>query len=298
MTKSKARYTESSGHGAASKFGQLIGEAFAEVVFEFIGQYLSTTHAEYLLLEPDQGKKVVRLEMFGGTSRQMDNVIVRTGTPEPVALFETKWLKDARHHNDKGAWILQLREIRKKYPTVRGAIANLAGYWTEGVGVMFETEGRIKMVRVATDEEVYQTLQEPIDRLLLQSSLPSFSWNIIEIRNRLPRAWDLANCLMDLNETGELKQIAWRWLSFERQKALDANLAPIIGRDLIAQAINQLLRPLPISPGIEKFEIALQIETGNIIYQEFYDIEEAMEFMRLYHQNPQAILDKITPKKR
>lgn len=150
-------------HGAASRFGQMIGEAFASQVVSFIHQYLSETYPDHVLLEPEVGRALVKLEMTGGTFRQMDNVIVQRGSSDPIALFESKWLKDARHHNDKGAWILQLREMRKKYPTVRGAVANLAGYWTESVGVMFQSEGGIISVLVATDQEVYDSLQPHID---------------------------------------------------------------------------------------------------------------------------------------
>jgi hypothetical protein len=78
----------------------------------------------------------------------------------------SKWLKDARHHNDKGAWILQLREISKQYSTVRGAVAILAGYWTEGVGLMLESNAGVRMILVATDEEVYSTLQQPLNEYL------------------------------------------------------------------------------------------------------------------------------------
>lgn len=54
--------------------------------------------------------------------------------------------------------------------------------------------------------------------------------------------------------------------------------------------------PVPPNPKIAKFEIALQIDTGNTIYQEFSDLEEAQEFIQNYFSNPNEILDKITPK--
>ncbi len=53
-----------------------------------------------------------------------------------------------------------------------------------------------------------------------------------------------------------------------------------------------------LHPGtaIKKIEIALQIDTGNTIYEEFANMEEALAFVRKYAQSPQAILDKIKPK--
>jgi hypothetical protein len=110
-------YTANSAGPAASKFGQMIGDAFANAVIDLIAEYLTEHFPEYTLLSG------VRLKMFGGTLREMDNIIAPKDSDDPVALFESKWLKDGRHHNDKGAWILQFREIHKNYATVRGAVA-------------------------------------------------------------------------------------------------------------------------------------------------------------------------------
>ena len=49
---------------------------------------------------------------------------------------------------------------------------------------------------------------------------------------------------------------------------------------------------------IEKVMITLHIDTGNRLYDEFDNIEDALEFVMTYYQNPQAIRDKITPRKR
>lgn len=290
------RYTEQNAHGASSKWGQMIGEAFAHAVIVFLEEYLADHHPDFMLLQPAAGRVGIRLEMPGGTARQLDNVIAPINSDEPVALFETKWLKDARHHNDKGAWILQLKEIRKKYATVRGAVAIVAGYWTEGVGVMFESEAEVQTILVATDEEVYETLRMPINHLLNQQGLPPVEFNVSEIRNSLPRPHDLANSLMDLKLSGELGKIAQGWFDFPR--AYDTEGNPILGRHWVMSVIDTLLQNMPESPRIQSFEIALQIEGGNIIYQEFTDLEEALEFMLSHHKSPQKIRDKITPKRR
>jgi hypothetical protein len=284
-------YTPSD-RGAADKFGQLIGETFEKAVVALIQDYLRTSHNEYVLLEPKIGRAKVELEMFGGSIRQLDTVVMAKNSEDPVALLETKWLKDARHHNDKGAWILQLREVKKKYATVRGAAAVLAGYWTEGVGVILMSEGGIKMVWVATDAEVYGTIQKPLDNYLGDNT---FKLNAQTIRKSYPRPWDLANLLIILKEEGELERLASTWLEFERAK--DADGRPITGADLVRQAIDELLTPLPSAPNIKGFELALRIDTGNIIYQEFDDIESLFEFANKYYQNPQEILRRITPKK-
>lgn len=285
-------WTPGSAHGAASRFGQVIGDAFAEAVIALIKEHLSLEHPEYTLLEPEAGRQLIQLEMPGGTSRQMDNVVVPKGSSDPVALFESKWLKDARHHNDKGAWILQLREVRKKYATLRGAAAVLAGYWTEGVGVMFRSEAGIETVLVATDEEVYGTLQKPVNQFLAANQLPELPLNAEVIRTSLPRAWDLANCLEALKENGRMSLIAKQWLTFPRREFQSAPL----GGDLVKAAVDKLLQPLPDTLRIERFEIALQIETGNTIYREFKDVEDAIAFIQTHFQDPKTVLDKITPR--
>lgn len=288
-------YASSDGQAAASKFGQMIGDAFADIVYKYIQRYLSSEYPDYVLLEPELGKTLVRLAMPGGTSRQLDNVISQVNSIDPVALFESKWLKDGRHHNDKGAWILQLKEISRHYPTVRGAVANLSGYWTEGVRIMFESEGRVNMVLVATDEEVYSTLQSAIDAHVTSNQLDALKLDDMQaIRNKLPRAWDLANCLVALKASGMLAQIAASWLNFERTK--DSQGKSIFGRHLIEAAIDKVLRPLPEIPQIVSFEISLQVDSGNVIYRRFEDLEEAFDFMEKYTGQPQAILEIITPR--
>jgi len=287
------RPNEGDSTSKSSKAGQLIGNVFESLVIRFIGDHIAQNHTDYELLEPEKGGKLVKLEMFGGTSRQLDTVVVAKNSEEPVALLETKWLKDARHHNDKGAWILQLREVRNKYPTVRGAAAILAGYWTEGVGVLFMSDANIRMVLVATDDEVYSTLQKPLDVFLGENS---FTLDAKKMRQRYEKPADFARFLNHLVDLGKLNEIAAEWLNFERGKDTDGY--PITGGDQIKRAIDELLQPLPEHPSVQSLEIALQIDTGNTIYEKFDDFESALEFIQTYYKDSKAILKKITPKKK
>ena len=149
------------------------------------------------------------------------------------------------------------------------------------------------MVLVATDEEVYSTLQGPLDHFL---GADSFELDPKRMRQTLIRPDDLLRLMLHLKEVGELDQIAASWLEFEREKDKKGN--PLTGGDLVKKAIDELLIPLPNKPVVEKFEIALQISTGNTIYQEFTDAEEAQQFIQTYFRDPQAVLDRITPKRR
>lgn len=42
----------------------------------------------------------------------------------------------------------------------------------------------------------------------------------------------------------------------------------------------------------------MQIETGNIIYEKFTDLEDMLNFVQEHAHNPAKILEHITPKKR
>ena len=273
----------------ASKFGQIIGEVFESVVLDVISDYLTMTYPDYQLLQPDEGKRLIKLEMLGGLPRQMDNVIIAKATGQPVALFETKWLKDARHHNDKGAWILQLREVKKRYATIRGATAVLLGHWTEGVGMMLFNEGGVKMVLVATDEQVYSTLQQPLDQFLGENS---FQLDVATMRESYPRPDALLAMLTDLQDNKRLIPIARSWLKFERQ-SIDGQT--VQGADLIQMALDDLLQPASETNRVTRIEIALHIDAGNIIYAEFIDQESAMAFIQDYANDPEAIQKRIDP---
>lgn len=273
----------------ASKFGQMIGDAFANAVNATISKHIENMHPEYELLKAEEGKALVTLEKVGGARLQMDTTVAAKSSHEPVALLESKWLKDARHHNDKGAWILQLREVKKKHATIRGLVAVLAGYWTEGVGVVLMSDADIKMIHVATDEEVYSTLQQPLNQFLGDST---FILDAKEMRESYPRPDELVQTMLYLQQTGKLEGVAARWLQFTR----DDGGKPISGVERIKRAIDEMLAPLPANPSIKRFEISLQVETGNTIYEEFEDFEKAMEFLQTYFQNPEEILRRIKPK--
>jgi hypothetical protein len=273
-------------NGAPSRAGQLIGDAFERVVIDHIRGYLNHKYPEYVILSTKKGKELVTLPMLGGASKQMDTVLALRNSDDPVALLESKWLKDGRHHNDKGAWILQLREVKKRHPTIRGAAAILAGYWTEGVGVMLMAEGGIDMVWVATDDEVYQPLQPYLDQYYGDNT---FRLNASEMRGSYTRPGDFANFLEHLASASILSQIAQTWLNFPRETGQ-------AGTTLIEQALDKLLAPLPSNPQIQAFEISLQVSTGNMIHGVFDDVEAALEFIQQHMQNPEHILRKITPK--
>lgn len=281
-------------HGTVSHIGQLIGEVFEHVVFRFVKQYLRKNHPDFTILAPEEGKKLLTLNMPGGVKRQLDTVITFSDSEDPVALLETKWLKDGRHWNDKGAWILQLREIRRNYPTVRGAAAILAGYWNEGVRMLLRNQGGgIEMILVATDDEIYGSLQPMLDAHLGENT---FLLESKQIRSRFPedRVELFDDFLTGLQESGELYKLAKSWLNFYRVLETGERVK---GRQLIQSAIDELVKPIPSHPKISQFEITYEIETGNLIHKTFSDLEELVEFINQTAYDPGKIREIITPKR-
>lgn len=282
-------------HGKASHIGQMIGESFEEVVIKFIKSYLKKNHSEFVILDPERGKKLLTLDMPGGVKRQLDTVVAAKDSADPVALLETKWLKDGRHWNDKGAWILQLREVRRNYPTVRGAVAILAGFWNEGVRVLLRNQGGVDMILVATDEEIYKSLQPHLDKALGNKS---YELDAKKIRDRYPENNIEAfnNFLIKFRDSGELYKLAKSWLNFD--KVIESSKETVNGKILVQRALDHLLSPLPENPKIRAFEITLEIETGNLIHKTFNDVEELYEFVQNNAQNPAKIRELISPKMR
>jgi hypothetical protein len=279
-------------HGKISRIGQLIGGAFEVAVHEHIKAYLKINHPEYEMLLPPKGKKEITLKMVGGEAKQVDSVIVQKEFIDPIALLEAKWLKDGRHWNDKGAWILQLREVRKKYPSVRGIAAILAGFWNQGVRIFLSNEGGVQMILVATDDDVYKSIQPFLNRELGKDT---FNLETESIRVRFPaeHVEKFYEFLSDFKEKGKLDKLAETWLNFDK---IDDKGIAVKGKKLIESSIDKILEPLPKHPKIANYEITLEIETGNLIYKKFDDIEELLEFINDYAGDPNKIYNAIKPK--
>ena len=112
------------------------------------------------------------------------------------------------------------------------------------------------------------------------------------MRKRYIRPAELANFIIHLDATGQLESVAQSWLNFLRE--IDNKQAT--GGELIKKAIGELLTPFSFTPNVQRFKVSLDIDTGNVIYQEFDNLEDAMDFVTTYAQNPDKILDKITPR--
>ncbi len=156
---------------------------------------------------------------------------------------------------------------------------------------MFRSEGGVHSALVATDEEIYSTLQNPINEVLATLNLPPFVFDARLIRKRLPRSEDMQRALMILKQSGQLADIASTWLYFPRLVEGRA----IMGKDLILEIFNDLLAQ-PTRVNSKRMSLTMEVTTGNLLHFEADDMELMFEFIKTYWGNSDAILDKITPK--
>jgi hypothetical protein len=47
----------------------------------------------------------------------------------------------------------------------------------------------------------------------------------------------------------------------------------------------------------KQFGITLEVESGNLIHRKFDNLRDLVEFVKVYVNDPQKILDEITPKR-
>lgn len=102
---------------------------------------------------PKWGEPQVVLQNSLGQSKQIDHV-VREGKKNRL-IIEAKWLKDKRHLNDKGSWILMMADILSENPDLYGIVTVLAGPW-ESYREVFEKKAE---VIIAPLDEVYGVLR-------------------------------------------------------------------------------------------------------------------------------------------
>lgn len=149
---SKARNAKSH----ASSLGQWIGSIVSDGV-SIVWEEILIEYEEYLLMQPERGQKQTYLFNTRGQKKEVDDIICDKKN-NPIVISESKWLKDARHLNDKGAWVALMSEIKQQNNTVKGAISILAGPWNSG-GNMDALNQVVRVILINTDD-VYAILNK------------------------------------------------------------------------------------------------------------------------------------------
>ncbi len=149
---SKARVSTS----AASSLGQWIGLVISTGT-TLIWSEIVAKHQGYKLLRPEKGQKRTYLQNTLGQKKEIDDIICNDKN-EPILISESKWLKDARHLNDKGAWVALMSEVKQQNTSVKGAVSILAGPWDAG-GNSEALNNVVQTILIPTND-VYRLLEE------------------------------------------------------------------------------------------------------------------------------------------
>ena len=241
----------------ASSLGQRIGK--------FVSKGASAVYAEilkevdgYEMGQPAPGKKAIRLLNILGKEKEIDDIITTSDTKHPTVLCESKWLKDQRHLNDKGAWVTLMREVQLANPTVQGLIAILAGPWASEVSAISQ---RVKVINIPV-EDVYSRLDAEGIYVRIDTER-----NIYESPKEV------------------LKKIIHR---VEAELKNYRDYFKTVGYDLIlkhkTQIRSAILAILDNSKklAIEEVELILCTTHGNLIYQPATHLTEAKDLLEKY----------------
>ncbi len=133
--------------------GYIVDDGTAAVLDEIVNELVKETGKKYVAA-PQKGEKTIRLKNSLGQNKQIDHAIKDNNIYKLIV--ESKWLKDQRHLNDKGSWILMMGDILFENKNLKGIVVVLAGPWESMRSVI---EKRAEAVMVPT-QEVYDCLSE------------------------------------------------------------------------------------------------------------------------------------------
>jgi hypothetical protein len=131
--------------------GYIVDDGTSAVLDEIVPELVKETGRKFTV-SPQKGEKTIRLKNSLGQDKQIDHAIKEDGVYKLIV--ESKWLKDQRHLNDKGSWILMMGDILFENKNLNGIVVVLAGPWESMRSVI---EKRAETVIVPT-QEVYDCL--------------------------------------------------------------------------------------------------------------------------------------------
>ncbi len=133
--------------------GYIVDDGTAVILDEIVGELVKETGRKFIAV-PQKGDKTIRLKNSLGQDKQIDHAIKESAVYKLIV--ESKWLKDQRHLNDKGSWILMMGDILLENKNLKGIVVVLAGPWESMRSVI---EKRAEAVMVPT-QEVYDCLSK------------------------------------------------------------------------------------------------------------------------------------------
>ena len=243
---------------ASSALGQQMGALFDEAVLDLLHE-LSTT-LKFDLVSPPKGKHLQHLTPIHGIPKQIDHIIAAKGQSDPLVVVELKWLKDSRHIYDKGGWIEGLAKVKQGNPTIRGALAILAGHWSPKIIQQIQFGGGVRVIVMLNVDEMYSLLRQY-----------GVDIQIDKQRNAI------ANAEAALEHFAKFSVTA---------RAQIKNQIVAKGRAEVEIALRDFLTPVE-TLAITSIEVSLKTNQGNIFTKEFVSADKAIEFIS-QHTGPDA----------
>ena len=119
----------------ASALGEAIGDSMEKALENLLTDIADKYGYYYLtsgVRKTRSGKNPKKLLMSDnfGNEYNIDGVLANQSM-QPLIIFESKYIRYKKHNRDKGSWICNAHSaIRRRYHSIRGSIAILAGSWS------------------------------------------------------------------------------------------------------------------------------------------------------------------------
>ena len=189
------------------------------------------------------------LKDSNGVEYNIDAVITNTRM-QPLILIESKYIRYKKHNRDKGSWVCTAHQsLRKRFSSVRSSITILAGSWSRTSKAMMKS----------ADIALFEIPFDSICKVLKKFGI-DFMWDEKE-REKAYNAWN--------------KFIA---LANSQRIKIGDELVAFIERDLESNITQILDNTIPRR--IEKVEIQVTTNLGEVKLFKFDNIEKALEFLK------------------
>lgn len=243
-----------------------LGEALGDLMEERIGEILKKSGSKHGCFVDTHGKrkgvrerKTLKLEDAWGISHGLDFVVEDSEEEavagNPLAVIESKFLKDAKHNWDKGSRLAVAHyNLERTYPTLNKSVAVLAGIWTDNSLDMIRSFG-VDIIRVKKKEWIKATKEFGIN----------IEWG--KEMDVARKSWDKF-CNLSQNETEELKE--------KLVEPVEKQIKEIIPEALEAEKAEET---------ISRIELGLHTDTENFYFVPFDSIEEVTEFLEKVYES-------------
>ena len=213
-----------------------------------------------------------QMRLVTGSNKQIDGRIQNDSTNRITLIGESKWLKDQKHQNDKGGWILAIPStLIPRYPSVSGMFCLLAGPWANtSAHNSINANPFFRSVLIS-----YQAIVDFLNRELLVGYQVDEDGNIIDPRELMMRWCDAEDPFLANDED---PYVAWACRLLELE--IDSSSV----NERIQSSLRELIEAT-LEFEINEFALTVRTQRGEFQYQ-IDDVDEASAILELWRENP------------